>query len=100
MGVRSTSGKVIEDLRPGSLRSIDTTTDSIKQIWLRCLAYYGWYTLAKEGGSEGCQGLCGCLHRTSSGVPVDKSFKVAMEEISLYLSEPFIVFKSLSFNNL
>ena len=64
--------KAVKDLRPGSLRSIDTTTNSVEQILLRCLTHHGRYMLVGKGGSEGCQGPRGCRHGTSSSVPVDK----------------------------
>ncbi len=64
--------KAVKDLRPGSLLSIDTTTNSVEQILLRCLTHHGRYMLVGEGGSEGCQGPRGCHHGTSASVPVDK----------------------------
>ena len=98
MGAWSTSGKVAEDLRPGSLRSMHITTNSTKPRLLGGYAHYGRYPFVGDGGSQGCQGLCGRHPRTSSCVPVDKVLEWDVEEILLCLLEPQRIRKNILFN--
>src|SRR5438874_337321 len=60
--------KLVENLGPGRLRAVDPTTDGVEQILLRGLAYHSRNSLIGQGGSEGCQGPCGCCHSICSSL--------------------------------